>query len=142
MSERHIGRTYERELTEASQRPEVKNKYGMLGRMLYFFQWMWDITCPLFLQQLLYLSSRTRRSQEEVLNNVIFLRSEVRRDRSSFDASIGRGRMRVEVPDRELGLRSHLVGVAFFLLSFCACSPHFGKKVWWYQVIIHFCPHR
>ena len=36
MSERHIGRSYERELTEASRRPEVKNKYGMLGRMSYF----------------------------------------------------------------------------------------------------------
>ena len=142
MSERHIGRSYERELTEASRRPEVKNKYGMLGRMSIFFQWMWDITCPLFLQQLLYLSSRTRRSQEEVLNNVLFLRSEVRRDRSSFDASVGRGRMRVEVPNRELGQRSYLVGVAFFLLSFSACSPHFGKKLLCFQAIIHFCPQR
>lgn len=138
LSERQIGRSYERELTEASQGPKFEKKYGMLDRMSYFFQWLWDITCPLFLQQQLYLSPRNRRSHEEVLNNVIFLRSEVRRDRSSFNASSGRGRMRVEVPDRELGLHSHLVGVAFFLLSFSACSPHFGKNCLRFEVLLLF----
>ena len=124
MSERQIGRSYERELTETVvSKPDA----GIICTISRNMQNLWDNTCPLFLQQRLYLARRCLLSHDEVINQANYLRSKDGREycRYNFDATSGRGQMRVEVRARELSLSSHLLGLAFFFLSFSACSPHF-----------------
>ena len=126
-TERHIGRSYELELAEAlppgsrTHRPRSK----VARYVSDSFQWWWNISCPLFIQQRLYLSDRNRLTHNDIINQVIHHRSVRETTKSSFSASNGRGRMPVDVANRELGFKSHLVGLAFFVASFLACSPHF-----------------
>ena len=126
MCEREIGRSYERELTEASpyRKSAGNHRVGILSKISYYVSRYWDSTCPLFVQQHLYLSRWNRRSRSEVINQVVYLRSKNCGSTSSFNASDGRGRMNV-VSKRGLRARGQLVGLASFFLSFSACSPHF-----------------
>jgi len=130
-AERNIGRSYEHELLDISiWRPKRRN-IGMFDKISFCFfdkmHWLWDCICPLFFQQRSCLSNRNRRPRSEVMDEVIHLRSKFSTEHPEqlFDASQGRGRMNVEVSNRELGICGHLVGLAFFSLSFSACSPHF-----------------
>lgn len=119
-AERQIGRSFVHKMTEGSPR-EAGNKYRCK------LQWLWDVCCPLFLQQRLYLSDRNRRTHSDQTNQVIHLRSQncSEQPTSSFNAIHGRGGMRMNVTDHELGVCEQLVGFVFFILSFSACSPHF-----------------
>ncbi|KAL9183382.1 hypothetical protein ACHAXT_005169 [Thalassiosira profunda] len=129
--ERQIGRSYERELTEASPYPTQSNHgSGVVGRIVHQIcrrlQWWWESTCPLFVQQRLFMSSRSKQSRQDVMNQVVHLRSTNEGSTSVFSAVDGRGRMHTGIVSREsLGVGGHLLALAFFFLSFSACSPHF-----------------
>lgn len=122
LSERHISRSYERELVESGTAASKQRKLPV-GRLVGFFDRLWDASVPYFIQRRTYISARNSISYENMMKQVVHQRSMNLREQRIFDARIG---VRNQVASETLGAGSYLIGFCCFVLSFMACSPHFS----------------
>ena len=123
LSERHISRSYERELVESGTAASKQRKLPV-GRLVGFFDRLWDASVPYFIQRRTYISARNSISYENMMKQVVHQRSMNLREQRIFDARmIGK---RNQVASETLGAGSYLIGFCCFMLSFMACSPHFS----------------
>lgn len=123
LSERHISRSYERELVESTTAASRQRKMSV-GRLVGYFDRLWDASVPYFIQRHTYISTRNSISYENMMKQVVHQRSMNLREQRIFDARmIGK---RNQVASETLGAGSYLIGFCCFMLSFMACSPHFS----------------
>ncbi len=125
LSERHISRSYERELVESTTAASRQRKMPV-GRLVGYFDRLWDASVPYFIQRRTYISARNSisLSYENMMKQVVHQRSMNLREQRIFDARmIGK---RNQVASETLGAGSYLIGFCCFMLSFMACSPHFS----------------
>lgn len=123
LSERHISRSYERELVESTTAASKQRKLPV-RRLVVFFDRLWDASVPYFIQRRTYISVRNSISYENMMKQVVHQRSMNLSEQRIFDAKrIG---VRNQVASETLAAGSYLIGFCCFVLSFMACSPHFS----------------
>ena len=118
LSERHISRSYEQELVESTTAVSRQRKLAV-GRLLWYFDRLWDASAPYFIQRHTYISTRNSISYENMMKQVVHQRSMNLREQRIFERN-------KKVASETLGAGSYLIGFCCFMLSFMACSPHFS----------------
>ena len=129
-AERSINRTYERSMMDYSgiDSKNISPSHSFTQNFLLRCQRIWDYTCPLFLQRMIYIPPWNKRSHIEIVNQIKATRSnDGREHRSLFYANNGRKK-----GDRVLPFSKPpsftmkviicgLVGIG----SFISVSPHY-----------------
>jgi hypothetical protein len=137
--ERYTNRDYFRAMLEHMP---IENGHGrglfdsLSLRIQRWCHRLWDATCPLFLQRLVFIPPWNRRSSRDLLKHIAFWRSQDFREHSSiFRAVSGRGRLFHEDRDRTLYAGDEsiflkvLIGTIVCLGSFSASTPHFFLNI-------------
>ena len=124
LSEREIGRGYERELA-GNTNGSRKMKVSLLARLTLSMERVWDTSIPYFIQRWTYIPSWSRLSYDGMTKTIVHHKSMDQREHRIFEAKRSRDGNSKMSP-QALGVTGYLIGFGCFMLSFMACSPHFS----------------